>query len=52
MYTDKTGSKIKNVAVSGYNGREFCCLDFGEYDRTILDFEKVTKLNILYSWKG
>ena len=45
MYAGKTGSKIKNVAVSGYNGRGFCYLDLGEYDREISDFEKLIELN-------
>ena len=45
LYTRKTGSKIMEVAASGYNGRGLCCLDIGEYDRAISNFEKVIALN-------
>jgi len=45
LYTGETESKIKNVADIGYNGREFCCLDVGEYDRAISDFEELIELN-------
>lgn len=48
LYADKTGSKIKRLAISGYTGRGLCYLDIKEYDRAISDFEKVIGLNTPY----
>jgi len=48
LYADKTGSKIKRLAISGYTGRGLCYLDIKEYDRAISDFEKVIELNTPY----
>ena len=45
LYTNKTGSKITEVAAGGYNGRGLCYFHLGEYDRAISDFKKVVALN-------
>lgn len=45
LYTDKTGSKIKDVAASGHNGRGLCYFHLGEHDRAIPDFGKAIALN-------
>ncbi|MCD6272584.1 MAG: tetratricopeptide repeat protein [Deltaproteobacteria bacterium] len=48
LYTDKTGSRIKRLAISGYTGLGLCYLNLKEYGKAMENFEKVIELNTPY----